>query len=357
MTVTHTSASTVADDSSEAILKVENLVKKFEVGGGFLRTSTTVHAVNGISFHVNPGETVSLVGESGCGKTTVGKTVMGFYQPTSGSVSFRGQELSSMSPAGLRAARRDLQFVFQDPYASLPSRSTVSEILTEPLEIHGIGTKASRRARALELLDLVGLRPALAARYPHEFSGGQRQRVGIARALALEPKMLILDEPVSALDVSVQAQVVNLLDRLQTELQLAYLFIAHDLGVVRHISDRIVVMYLGTIVEHGEAETVFTNPQHPYTQALLSAVPVPDPRKRAMGQRRLLEGDLPSPTNLPSGCPFRTRCWKAVDLCAEKRPELLVAPSGALSACHFTRTDDMVQAAAVKDGTHLNASP
>ncbi len=339
MTATHISPETNTD-SSDAILRVENLVKEFQIGGGFLRKASTVHAVNGINFHVNPGETVSLVGESGCGKTTVGKTVMGFHQPTSGSVDFDGAQISKLSQSALRSVRRDMQYVFQDPYASLPSRSTVTEILTEPLNIHKIGTKASRKKRALELLDLVGLRPALGARYPHEFSGGQRQRVGIARALALEPKMLILDEPVSALDVSVQAQVVNLLDRLQDELKLSYLFIAHDLGVVRHISDRIVVMYLGTIVESGDIETVFNNPQHPYTQALLSAVPVPDPRKRAMGQRLLLEGDLPSPTNLPSGCPFRTRCWKATDLCAEKRPELLVSPSGAFSACHYTRTEN-----------------
>lgn len=339
MTVAHTSTNPINADTSGAILHVDSLVKEFQVGGGFLQKSSIVHAVNGVSFHVNPGETVALVGESGCGKTTIGKTIMGFYQPTAGSVSFDGEEISSLSRSELRLVRRDMQYVFQDPYASLPSRSTVSEILTEPLAIHNIGTKASRRARALELLDLVGLRPAVASRYPHEFSGGQRQRVGIARALALEPKMLILDEPVSALDVSVQAQVVNLLDRLQEELHLSYLFIAHDLGVVRHISDRIVVMYLGTIVEYGDAETVFTDPQHPYTQALLSAVPVPDPRKRAMGERRLLEGDLPSPTDLPSGCPFRTRCWKATDLCAEERPELLISPSGAASACHYTRTE------------------
>lgn len=321
------------------ILEVKDLVKEFEVGGGFLRRAKTVHAVNGISFHINPGETVSLVGESGCGKTTVGKTVMGFYPPTSGSVVFDGREISSLSRQGLRAVRRDIQYVFQDPYASLPSRSTVESILTEPLEIHGIGTKASRKARAQELLELVGLRRAVASRYPHEFSGGQRQRIGIARALALEPKMLILDEPVSALDVSVQAQVVNLLVRLQEELGLSYLFIAHDLAVVRHISDRLVVMYLGSIVESGTVSEVFNNPQHPYTQALLSAVPVPDPGNRGMKGRRLLQGDLPSPTNIPSGCPFRTRCWKATDLCATERPALEMSPSGSDSACHYTRVE------------------
>lgn len=321
------------------LLRVTDLVKEFSVGGAFLRKPTTVHAVNGVSFHVDNGETVALVGESGCGKTTVGKTVMGFYQPTAGTVHFDGREVGALRRGQMRSVRRDLQYVFQDPYASLPSRSTVESIITEPLEIHGIGNKPSRKARALELLDLVGLRPALAGRYPHEFSGGQRQRIGIARALALEPKMLILDEPVSALDVSVQAQVVNLLDNLQTELGLSYLFIAHDLGVVRHISDRIVVMYLGFVVEYGSGDGIFTHPQHPYTQALLSAVPVPDPRSRSMEQRRLLHGDLPSPTNIPTGCPFRTRCWKATDLCAAERPALLPSASGALSACHYTRPD------------------
>ena len=327
---------TMPAPEDRAILRVTDLTKEFAVGGGFLKKATTVHAVNGISFHVEPRETVSLVGESGCGKTTVGKTAMGFYRPTSGAIQFDGREVGTLNRAGLRSIRRDLQYVFQDPYASLPSRATVNSILTEPLEIHGVGTRSSRQARASELLDLVGLRPALGARYPHEFSGGQRQRIGIARALALEPKMLILDEPVSALDVSVQAQVVNLLDRLQDELNLSYLFIAHDLGVVRHISDRIVVMYLGTIVEYGDVEEIFERPQHPYTQALLSAVPVPDPRNRAMGRRRLLQGDLPSPTNIPSGCAFRTRCWRATERCALESPELAPSDSTALSACHYT---------------------
>lgn len=335
MTTVVASRDTAGAGPAQDILRLTDVVKHFSVGGGFLKKPTTVHAVNGVSLSVKRGETVALVGESGCGKTTVGKTVMGFYEPTAGSIWFDGREISGVPKQTLRSVRRDLQYVFQDPYASLPSRSTVESILTEPLQIHGIGTRTSRRERALELLDLVGMRPALAARYPHEFSGGQRQRIGIARALALEPKMLILDEPVSALDVSVQAQVVNLLDRLQDELGLAYLFIAHDLGVVRHLAQRVVVMYLGTIVETGPAETVFTNPQHPYTQALLSAVPVPDPRQRGMAQRRLLQGDLPSPTSIPTGCPFRTRCWKADAICSEKRPELELAISGASVACHF----------------------
>ncbi|HZX07817.1 ABC transporter ATP-binding protein [Kribbella sp.] len=318
------------------LLTVTDLVRHFEVGKGFLRKPKTVHAVNGVSFHVDAGETVSLVGESGCGKSTVGRTVMGFHPPTSGTVEFEGGNIGAMTRRELRPVRRRIQYVFQDPYASLPARLPVAQILTEPLEIHGIGDPAARRARVFELLELVGLRKDVASRYPHEFSGGQRQRIGIARALALEPKLLILDEPVSALDVSVQAQVVNLLDRLRGDLGLGYVFIAHDLGVVRHISDRIAVMYLGTIVETGPAATIFSAPRHPYTQALLSAVPVRDPRLRDPGRRQLLSGDLPSPTAMPAGCPFVTRCPQAQDICRTERPQLLPAASGALSACHFT---------------------
>ncbi|MFF2653948.1 ABC transporter ATP-binding protein [Streptomyces sp. NPDC058045] len=329
----------------ERLLTVTDLVRHFEVGGRFLRRTTVVHAVNGVTFHVDAGETFSLVGESGCGKSTVGRTVMGFHPPTSGTVDFEGRDVGAMSRRELRAMRRRIQYVFQDPYASLPARLPVGQILSEPLEIHKIGDAASRRARVRELLELVGLRKELASRYPHEFSGGQRQRIGIARALALEPRMLVLDEPVSALDVSVQAQVVNLLDRLQAELGLGYVFIAHDLDVVRHISDRIAVMYLGTIVEAGPATTIFTAPQHPYTQALLSAVPVKDPRQRGRGQRRLLSGDLPSPTAIPPGCPFATRCPKVHDLCRTELPPLLPSESGALSACHLTRTGKPAAAA------------
>ncbi|OYO22173.1 peptide ABC transporter ATP-binding protein [Enemella dayhoffiae] len=330
-----TAQTTAAQNREDLLLKVDNLVKHFSVGGGFLKKPTTVYAVNDVSFDLRRGETLALVGESGCGKTTVGKTLMGFHPPTSGRVWFDGREIGGLSRRELRSVRRDLQFVFQDPYASLPARSTVQDILTEPLQIHGIGDRRSRQARAYELLDLVGLRPALASRYPHEFSGGQRQRIGIARALALEPKMLVLDEPVSALDVSVQAQVVNLLERLQSELDLGYVFIAHDLGVVRHISDRIAVMYLGSIVEYGAAADIFDSPQHPYTQALLSAVPIPDPRRKGMASRRLLSGDLPSPTNRPTGCAFRGRCWRAQEVCATDRPPLEPVPSGARAACHF----------------------
>lgn len=295
-----------------------------------------VHAVNGVTFEIAKGETLALVGESGSGKSTVGKTLMRFHRPTSGQVRFAGQDINALRAPELRQLRRELQFVFQDPYASLPPRLTVGRIVTEPLEIHGIGTARTRTERARELLDLVGLRPELITRYPHEFSGGQRQRVGIARALALEPSLLILDEPVSALDVSVQAQVVNLLTRLQDELDLSYLFIAHDLAVVKHIAHRVAMMYLGRIVETGTVDQVFHHARHPYTQALLSAVPATDPRSRDQRRRIRLEGDLPDPVHLPSGCVFRTRCPIAVERCATEEPlpsaEELTTTS---AACHF----------------------
>ncbi len=329
---------------NEPLLQVSDLVKHYPV-----KRSTPwekkrwVHAVNGVSFEVGRGETLALVGESGCGKSTVGKTLMRFHEPTSGQISFDGQDLAALSRSELRKMRRDLQFVFQDPYASLPPRNTVGAIITEPLEIHRVGTAESRRARAEELLDLVGLRPELINRYPHEFSGGQRQRVGIARALALEPNMLILDEPVSALDVSVQAQVVNLLSRLQRELGLSYLFIAHDLAVVKHIAHRVAVMYLGRIVEIGTTEELFANPRHPYTQALLSAVPVSDPTLRGQGERIRLIGDLPDPVSLPSGCSFRTRCPIATDECAVELPLLTSVPevpAATAAACiHATQPE------------------
>lgn len=329
--------------TSEPILSVKNLVKHFPVHGGLLQRQVgSVRAVSDVSFDIYPGETVALVGESGCGKSTVGKTIMRFHEPTSGSVRFEGRDLAKMRSAELRKMRRDVQFVFQDPYSSLPSRMPVGEILLEPLEIHGVGNDRQRRERVLELLHLVGLGPEALGRYPHEFSGGQRQRIGIARALALEPRLLILDEPISALDVSIQAQVINLLARLQRELGVAYLFIAHDLAVVRHLAHRVAVMYLGRIVEYGDAETVFTHPSHPYSQALLSAVPQPDPRLAALSTRRLLHGELPSPTAPPSGCSFHTRCWKAKPECAQERPLLQIrTPSGAESACFFAEEEPM----------------
>lgn len=277
-------------DATRPILLVEDLVKEYPGRQrlfGWERGA--VKAVRGVSFHVQPGETLAIVGESGSGKTTVAKTIMGFESPTKGRIEFGGRDITRLRPSEWRPLRRDLQFVFQDPYASLPSRMPVGEIVAEPLTIHGVGDRVSRKARVRELLDLVGLRPELAARYPHEFSGGQRQRIGIARALALEPRMLILDEPVSALDVSIQAQVINLLDDLQSTLGLSYLFIAHDLAVVRHIAHRVAVMYLGEIVEIGETETLFEDPQHEYTRRLLSSVPVPDPRLRRRGAGQVTE--------------------------------------------------------------------
>ena len=324
-------------DSTPALLSVEHLVMDFPVRSKVLRLRRgAIRAVNDVSLQVHRGETLALVGESGSGKTTVGKTIMRLHEPTSGRIVFDGRDLADLSGRDLRSTRRNLQFVFQDPYASLPARSPAVAIVAEALEIHGIGTRSSRRDRVRELFDLVGLPPAALDRYPHQFSGGQRQRIGIARALALEPAMLILDEPVSALDVSIQAQVINLLARLQSELGLAYLFIAHDLAVVRHIAHRVAVMYLGAIVEYGDAHDVFTRPTHPYTQALLSAVPVPDPRLRDPARRRLLTGEIPNPADPPSGCPFRTRCWKAQEICAEERPSLQIRTEArTLSACHF----------------------
>jgi peptide/nickel transport system ATP-binding protein/oligopeptide transport system ATP-binding protein len=325
------------EDRSRPLLRVEHLVVDFPIRSGVLRRKTgAIHAVNDVSLEIARGETLALVGESGSGKSTVGKTIMRLVEPTAGRIEVDGQDLAELSGRGLRSARRGMQFVFQDPYASLPARATAGAIVSEAMEIHGIGTRAGRRARVRELFDLVGLPADAVDRYPHQFSGGQRQRIGIARALTLEPSLLILDEPVSALDVSIQAQVINLLARLQRELDLAYLFIAHDLAVIRHIAHRIAVMYLGTIVEYGDADDVFSRPTHPYTQALLSAVPVPDPRRRDPDRRRLLSGEIPNPANPPSGCSFRTRCWMAQDICAVERPALsrrTEVPSR--SACHF----------------------
>jgi peptide/nickel transport system ATP-binding protein len=323
-------------NGSAPILEVKDLVKHYPLtGGGLIRRRIgDVHAACGISFDLHPGETVGLVGESGCGKSTTGKAILQLTPPTSGSVKFQGEELVGKTRKEMRRVRKDLQVVFQDPYASLNPRVPVNDIVAEPLQIHGLYGKQGKD-RVRELLTVVGLNPEHGNRYAHEFSGGQRQRIGIARALALEPKVMVLDEPVSALDVSIQAGVVNLLEELQERLGLAYVFIAHDLSVVRHISDRVAVMYLGKIVETGTRESIYERASHPYTQALLSAVPIPDPKLERQRQRIVLEGDVPSPVNPPSGCRFRTRCWKAQAICAEEEPALVDRGQGHPVACHF----------------------
>jgi oligopeptide transport system ATP-binding protein len=321
----------------QVLLKVENLYKYFPIKKGviFSRQTGAVHAVDGISFNIYNGETLGLVGESGCGKSTTGRTILQLYRPTSGSVFFEGDDLAKLKGENLRRKRRDLQMIFQDPYASLNPRMTVGQIIGEPMEIHGTYKGAAQTKRVQDLLQLVGLNGAFANRYPHEFSGGQRQRIGVARALALEPKLIVCDEPISALDVSIQAQVVNLLEDLQSTLGLTYLFIAHDLSMVRHISDRIAVMYLGIIVELADRNELYANPRHPYTQALLSAVPYPDPFVEEKRKRIILEGDVPSPVNPPSGCRFRTRCQYAKEICAEEKPAFREISKDHFVACHF----------------------
>jgi oligopeptide/dipeptide ABC transporter ATP-binding protein len=324
------------------LLRVEGLIKRFPIKAGvFSRHAGDVRAVDGLDFSLRQGETLSLVGESGCGKTTTGRMVARLLEPTSGRILYRGQDLAVLRGAELRAVRQDIQIMFQDPYASLSPRMTVHDIIAEPLRIQGRYRKGGSD-RVAELLDMVGLVPEHARRYPHEFSGGQRQRIGLARALALNPKLLVLDEPVSALDVSVQAQVINQLRSLQRELDLTYLFISHNLSVVKHVSQRIAVMYLGVIVEMGSRDDIFKTPQHPYTVALLSAIPVPDPEGRGSRQRIRLLGEVPSPSDPPSGCRFRTRCWKAGAICTTETPTLVDrGADGHSAACHFPEGDAM----------------
>ncbi|MEV4456323.1 dipeptide ABC transporter ATP-binding protein [Microbispora sp. NPDC049633] len=334
--------------SAESILEVRDLVKHFPLTQGVVvkRQIGAIKAVDGVSFDLHRGETLGVVGESGCGKSTLAKLLMALERPTSGSVRIHGRDITTARGAELKRMRRNIQMVMQDPYTSLNPRMTVGDIVGEPFEIHtDVVPKGGRRRRVQELLEVVGLNPDHINRYPHQFSGGQRQRIGIARGLALQPEIIICDEPVSALDVSIQAQVMNLLERLQNEFDLAYIFIAHDLSVVRHISDRVAVMYLGKIVELGSDAQIYDSPTHPYTQALLSAVPVPDPEGRETRQRIILQGDPPSPANPPSGCHFRTRCWKAQDICAQQAPALEVRPgSDHPSACHFAEARDVVNA-------------
>lgn len=316
---------------SDPIIEVKNLKKYFYVG-----KNQSLKAVNDISFTIREGETLGMVGESGCGKSTVGRTMLRLYEPTSGEMKYKGKNIYNLSGSKMKQLRREIQMIFQDPYASLNPRMTITDIIGEALDIHGlVNNKKQRKQRVEELLDLVGLNPDHATRYPHEFSGGQRQRIGIARALAVDPKFIICDEPISALDVSIQAQVVNLLQDLQRKLGLTYLFIAHDLSMVKHISDRVAVMYLGKMVELASSKALYEKPLHPYTKALMSAIPIPDPKAVASKERIVLEGDLPSPIDPPSGCFFRTRCPIATDKCAEIEPPLEEMKSGHWAACHY----------------------
>ncbi|MEZ4742988.1 MAG: ATP-binding cassette domain-containing protein [Bdellovibrionota bacterium] len=319
-----------------SLLEVKDLKMHFPIYGGILRRRIgTIHAVNGVSFNIMPGETVGLVGESGCGKTTVGRTIARLYRATEGEVTFDGIDLFNYPKKQMKLIRRDLQIVFQDPFESLNSRHTVATILEEPFIIHNLGTPSERKREVKLLLERVGLSVNALNKFPHEFSGGQRQRIGIARAIALKPKLIICDEPVSALDVAIQSQIINLLLELQKEMSLAFLFIAHDLSVVRHVSDRIAVMYLGKIVEFMDAEVIYQEPKHPYTRALLSAIPLPDPNRKVSPQ--LLEGDVPSPIRLPRGCGFHPRCPYAQDICRRQAPELRAIGGGKhLVACHFS---------------------
>ncbi len=322
--------------NNETLLRVDDLVMHFPIYRGvFQRQVGAVRAVDGVSFEVKRGETLGLVGESGCGKSTTGRTILQLYKPTAGRVNFDGVDLVGLKGESMRHMRRKIQMIFQDPYASLNPRMTVEQLVGEPLMVHNVATGEEIKQRVAHLLELVKLNPAFAGRYPHEFSGGQRQRIGVARALALQPSFVICDEPISALDVSIQAQVVNLLEELQQQFNLTYLFIAHDLSMVRHISDRVAVMYLGVLVELASRDELYSKPLHPYTQALLSAVPIPDPVADAKRERTILKGDVPSPANPPSGCRFRTRCPIAQEVCSQSRPEFREIRPGHFVACFF----------------------
>lgn len=324
------------NNNNEVLLKVDDLMMHFPIYRGvFQRQVGAVRAVDGVSFEVQRGETLGLVGESGCGKSTTGRTILQLYKPTAGGVHFEGKDLVKLKGEEMRLMRRKMQMIFQDPYASLNPRMTVGQLVGEPLQVHNVATGAEINERVAHLLELVNMNPAFSTRYPHEFSGGQRQRIGVARALALQPSFIICDEPISALDVSIQAQVVNLLEDLQEQFNLTYLFIAHDLSMVKHISDRVAVMYLGVFVELASRDELYVNPLHPYSQALLSAVPIPDPVADAKRKRTILEGDVPSPANPPSGCRFRTRCPIAEARCAESRPEFREVKPGHFVACHL----------------------
>jgi oligopeptide/dipeptide ABC transporter ATP-binding protein len=328
----------------EELLRVTDLRKHFPINNGLLGGQTgTTKAVDGVSFSVNKGETFSIVGESGCGKSTTGMCLNRLIEPTSGEIIFNGQQVMNKSYQQLREVRKDMQVIFQDPYSSLNPKHTIKQIVSEPLVINGIGSKSEREDRVASLLQLVGLGSHYLDRYPHEFSGGQRQRIGIARALALNPKLIICDEPVSALDVSIQSQILNLLEELQQKLGLTYIFISHDLSVVEHISERVAVMYLGRIVEQGPREEIFENPQHPYTKALLSSVPMADPKRKKNKQRIILKGDVPSPKNPPKGCHFHTRCPISIDSCSETYPEMSVIGNGHRAACHLLEKEPVLR--------------
>lgn len=316
-------------ENNDTLIEVRNLKKFFKIG------DSTLKAVNDLSFTIKRGETLGVVGESGCGKSTAGRTILRLYEPTEGDVLFEGQSIMRLNNQEMKAMRRNMQMIFQDPYASLNPRMTVGDIIGEALDIHGLASGKERKERIQELLALVSLNREHMNRFPHEFSGGQRQRIGIARALAVEPKFIVCDEPISALDVSVQAQVVNLLEKLQEKMGLTYMFIAHDLSMVKYISDRVAVMYLGKMVELADSDDLYSRPLHPYTQALLSAIPIPDPKVERTRQRIVLEGDVPSPMNPPSGCPFRTRCPKAMPQCAEAEPVWKEVEKGHFTACHL----------------------